>query len=188
MRKTPRRCRRMRSTPPITTHTRPRPCASRDSCARLHDPLCRYAKVSSVALRNRVQRRRRMKKRDHRHRHASSREDAAVAATSSDTRAGLIISNYGATLQVEDDDGAIHRCTARKKIEALVCGDRVEWLATQNDEGEIVAMKPRRSLLVRPDVRGLLRPMAANVDQLVVVSARWRLWAVVLVLSFFLFC
>src|SRR3569623_1376432 len=141
MRKTPRRCRRMRSTPPITPHTRPRPCASRDSCARLHDPLCRYAKVSSVALRNRVQRRRRMKKRDHRHRHASSREDAAVAATSSDTRAGLIISNYGATLQVEDDDGAIHRSTARKKIEALECGDREEWLATQNDEGVIVINK-----------------------------------------------
>lgn len=115
-----------------------------------------------------------MKKHGHRHRHASSREDAAVAAASSDTRAGLIISNYGATLQVEDDDGATHRCTARKKIEALVCGDRVEWLATQNDEGVIVAMKPRRSLLVRPDARGSLRPMAANVDQLVVVTAPRR--------------
>src|SRR3569832_2739284 len=115
-----------------------------------------------------------MKTRDHRHRHASSREDAAVAATSSDTRAGLIISNYGATLQVEDDDGAIHRCTARKRIEALVCGARVEWLATQNGEGVIVAMKPRRSLLVRPDVRGILRPMAADVDQLVVVPAPRR--------------
>src|SRR3569833_4204826 len=125
-----------------------------------------------------------MKKRDHRHRHASSREDAAVAATSSDTRAGLIISNYGATLQVEDDDGAIHRCPARKKIEALVCGDRVEWLATQNDEGVIVAMKPRRSLLVRPDVRGILRPMAANVVLLVVVFALWWLLVVVLVLFF----
>src|SRR3569833_4388141 len=128
----------MRTTPPNTTHTRPRPSTTRDTKARLHDPLCRYAKVSSVALRNRVQRRRRMKKRAHRHRHASRREDAAVAATSSDTRAGLIISNYGATLQVEADDGAIHRCTARKKIEALVCGARVAWLAPQNDEGVLV--------------------------------------------------
>lgn len=91
-----------------------------------------------------------------------------------DARTGLIIGNYGATLQVEDSEGAVHRCTARKKVEPLVCGDRVRWQATQNDEGVIVALAPRRTLLVRPDARGQLKPMAANVDQLVVVTAPRR--------------
>ena len=87
------------------------------------------------------------------------------------TCSGLIISNYGATLQVEAQDGRIVRCSARKKIDVLVCGDRVRWQATQDDEGVIVAAEPRSSLLVRPDPRGQLKPMAANVDQLLVVAA-----------------
>lgn len=91
-----------------------------------------------------------------------------------DARTGLIIGNYGATLQVEDSEGEVHRCTARKKVEPLVCGDRVRWQATENDEGVIVALEPRRTLLVRPDARGQLKPMAANVDQLVIVTAPRR--------------
>ena len=86
-------------------------------------------------------------------------------------QSGLIISNYGQTLDVEDQAGGIHRCTTRKKIGTLVCGDKVLWLPTSGDEGVIVAVQPRHTLLVRPDSNGALKPVAANVDQLLVVIA-----------------
>ena len=86
-------------------------------------------------------------------------------------QSGLIIGNYGQTLDVEDEAGGIHRCTTRKKIGTLVCGDKVLWLPTSGDEGVIVALQPRHTLLVRPDSNGALKPVAANVDQLLVVIA-----------------
>lgn len=84
---------------------------------------------------------------------------------------GLVISNYGKTFDIEDDTGKLHRCTARKKIDALVCGDKVVWQATTADEGVVVALQPRQTLLVRPDSHGDLKSMAANVSQLLVVTA-----------------
>lgn len=84
---------------------------------------------------------------------------------------GLVIRNYGQTLDVEDPDGIVRRCTVRKKIQNLVCGDKVFWLPAGEDEGVIVALQPRRTLLVRPDSKGALKPVAANVDQLLVVIA-----------------
>lgn len=98
--------------------------------------------------------------------HRAREHEAEAAALS-----GVVISNYGAALQVEDAAGAIHRCTARRKVEALVCGDRVQWQPTQAGAGVIVGLEPRRSLLVRPDARGQLKPIAANVDQLIVMTA-----------------
>lgn len=90
-------------------------------------------------------------------------------------QSGLIVSNYGQTLDVEDQAGGIHRCTTRKKIDGLVCGDKVLWLPAGGDEGVIVALQPRQSLLVRPDNNGALKPVAANVDQLLVVIAPPRI-------------
>jgi len=94
-----------------------------------------------------------------------SKDDASTASG----QTGLIISNYGQTQDVEDQAGVVHRCTVRKKIDSLVCGDRVLWLPTSGDEGVIVALQPRQSLLVRPDSSGSLKPVAANVNQLIVV-------------------
>ena len=84
---------------------------------------------------------------------------------------GLVVSNYGQTMDIEDQAGNIHRCTARKKIDTMVCGDRVLWLDAGGDAGVVVALQPRQTLLVRPDSRGALKPIAANVDQLFVVTA-----------------
>ncbi|MEK7321924.1 MAG: ribosome small subunit-dependent GTPase A [Pseudomonadota bacterium] len=102
-----------------------------------------------------------------------SRPVSPTAVASDDTEGlpGLVISNFGAALEIEDATGHVHRCTARKKAGALVCGDRVRWQATNSNEGVILALQPRTSLLVRPDPRGQLKPMAANVDQLLVVTA-----------------
>jgi len=52
-----------------------------------------------------------------------------------------------------------------------VCGDQVIWQASNDNEGVIVAVQARQSLLQKPGFGGKLKPMAANIDQIVIVSA-----------------
>lgn len=99
---------------------------------------------------------------------ASAKED--LSGTAAGQLSGLVVSNYGQSLDVEDHTGKIFRCTTRKKISPLVCGDKVLWLPTTAEEGVIVALQTRQSLLVRPDSHGTLKPVAANVDQLIVTT------------------
>jgi len=84
---------------------------------------------------------------------------------------GLVIANYGPALIVESSQGAWHRCAVRQHLGTLVCGDRVLWQPAGAGEGVVIALEERRSLLSRPDYSGRPRPMAANLDQLVVVVA-----------------
>lgn len=84
---------------------------------------------------------------------------------------GLVIANFGAQVVVEDDTGGLWRCTVRQNMERLVCGDRVVWQVSGEDEGVVSAVQPRRSLLARPDHGGGERPMAANLDLVAVVCA-----------------
>jgi len=88
------------------------------------------------------------------------------------TLPGLVIANYGQTLLVEAADGTTCACVARKSAGQPVCGDRVRWQAAREPgHGAVVATEPRRTLLARPDPHGKPKPLCANIDQLVVVSA-----------------
>lgn len=84
---------------------------------------------------------------------------------------GTVISHYGAALDVEDLQGNVYRCSARQNIGDLVCGDQVIWQPAHDQSGVIVALKPRKSLLARPDFYRQLKPVAANIDQILVVVA-----------------
>ena len=84
---------------------------------------------------------------------------------------GQVIAHFGVTVEVEDSEGRTFRCYRRANLPALVTGDQVVWRSGADDQGVIVAVLPRRSELCRPDMRGLLKPVAANVDQLVIVFA-----------------
>lgn len=85
---------------------------------------------------------------------------------------GLVVSNFGATVDVEGPDGEVRRCAVRQNLDALVVGDRVVWQPErEGDGGVVVAVEPRKSLLSRPDAYGNIKPLAANVDQILVVSA-----------------
>ncbi|MCK9502596.1 MAG: small ribosomal subunit biogenesis GTPase RsgA [Porticoccaceae bacterium] len=63
-----------------------------------------------------------------------------------------------------------YRCHFRANITDLVTGDRVIWRQGK-PTGIIESVLPRRSLMSRPDARGQLRPVAANVDQIGIVFA-----------------
>jgi ribosome biogenesis GTPase len=84
---------------------------------------------------------------------------------------GLVIVNYGKALLVEDDDRDLHRCVARRNLEQIVSGDRVSWEPTGTGKGVIIAVTPRSTVLKRLDITHKPRPLAANIDQIVVVSA-----------------
>ncbi len=88
-----------------------------------------------------------------------------------DTRSGLITVAHGNECGGEAEQ-ALVRCRLRRQGgERPVCGDRVQWRSTALGEGVIEAVEPRRSLIERGDFRGRPRPLAANVDRMVIVLA-----------------
>ncbi len=72
---------------------------------------------------------------------------------------------------VEDDAGETHHCLVRKRLGRIVCGDRVRWRPTADGQGLVVDLAPRHNLLSRPDPSGRPRPLAANIDRVVIVVA-----------------
>lgn len=85
-------------------------------------------------------------------------------------RQGLVVAHHGQQVLVEDDDGSRHPCHFRAALGQLVTGDRVCWQGSSDDgPGVVISLTPRHSELLRPDNFGNLKPMAANVDQMVVI-------------------
>jgi ribosome biogenesis GTPase len=102
---------------------------------------------------------------------AERAERFLAQADSTTARQGRVMIRHGATLGVEADDGQIYRCLIRQHIGHPVCGDRVVWQKIDADTGVVTALLPRESVLSRPDFSGQEKPLAANIDQLVVVLA-----------------
>lgn len=90
------------------------------------------------------------------------------------SRTGLVIAHHGVQLEVEDltpsEAGRIWRCHQRANLEGTVTGDRVTWRPGP-ESGVVEAVQPRRSLLQRPGFGGHLKPVAANIDRIVLVIA-----------------
>lgn len=106
------------------------------------------------------------------------RDDAVVwdEAMLGNTKNGLVITRFGQHADIEDlDSGEIHRCNLRRGIESLVSGDKVIWRAGLQSmsgiSGVVEAVEPRHSMLTRPDYYDGLKPVAANVDQIIIVSS-----------------
>ncbi|WP_297196536.1 small ribosomal subunit biogenesis GTPase RsgA [uncultured Pluralibacter sp.] len=90
---------------------------------------------------------------------------------------GIVISRFGMHADVEAADGSVHRCNIRRTIRSLVTGDRIVWRPGKaaaegvNVKGIVEAVHERTSVLTRPDFYDGVKPIAANIDQIVVVSA-----------------
>lgn len=90
---------------------------------------------------------------------------------------GLVVSHFGTFVEVESlseesvslNDTSNVRCHFRANIGAIVTGDRVVWRLGKDGYGVIEAVLPRASMLSRPDPRGKLKPVAANIDFIVLV-------------------
>jgi len=84
---------------------------------------------------------------------------------------GLVVVNYGKNQLVEASDGDLHRCVARRGLPQIVCGDEVEWQATGEQTGVIETLLPRRTTLLRADGNKGHRPLATNIDQVIIEAA-----------------
>ena len=88
---------------------------------------------------------------------------------------GLVISRFGQHADVESSDGTVFRCNIRRSIDSLVCGDKVMWRQGKETQhtisGVIEAVHERQSVLSRPDVYDGVKPVAANINQIFIVSS-----------------
>jgi ribosome biogenesis GTPase len=111
---------------------------------------------------------------DERARRAAKRdaeaEQALAGGELGPEREGLVTAHYGTQVAVESAPGVSLRCHLRANLEALVTGDRVVW-CEGDPTGVVVAQLERNSVLSRPDPYGKLKPVAANIDQIMVVIA-----------------
>ncbi|WP_416307034.1 small ribosomal subunit biogenesis GTPase RsgA [Neptunicella sp. SCSIO 80796] len=89
-------------------------------------------------------------------------------------QAGVVIGRFGQHADIEADQ-QIYRCHIRRNIQDVVCGDRVLFRpgkdSNANVSGVLEAVEPRSSVLTRPDYYDGVKPIASNIDQIIIVSS-----------------
>jgi ribosome biogenesis GTPase / thiamine phosphate phosphatase len=87
---------------------------------------------------------------------------------------GRVVSHYGQQLDVETlevSGNRIVRCKQRANLPSLVTGDLVVWEQDESGGGVILARGHRSNVFGRHDSRGKLKPVAANIDLVLLVIA-----------------
>lgn len=105
--------------------------------------------------------------------------------------AGLVIMRHSKHAYVENENGSLINCSIRPNIDAVVAGDHVIWQEDGYKHGVIVSREPRKSILGRPDDNGKIKPIAANITQILIITApfpsiSWTLLDSYLVMADFL--
>jgi ribosome biogenesis GTPase len=101
----------------------------------------------------------------------SKQKTKAKSSNPTESKPGLIVANFGAKLVVEDTNGVLHRCAGRRKLGSLVCGDRVRWQAGEHQDCAVIELEARQSELARPDKNGRKKTIAANIDQVLIMTS-----------------
>lgn len=85
---------------------------------------------------------------------------------------GLLIAQYGSHLTVlAEEEGKQYRCYVRQHLGDLVPGDRLIWEKVNENTGVVLAALPRQNELTRINRQGVVKPVAANLEQVVIVLA-----------------
>ncbi|MEN8823562.1 small ribosomal subunit biogenesis GTPase RsgA [Glaciecola sp. HTCC2999] len=88
---------------------------------------------------------------------------------------GLVVGRFGKHANVEDEQGVQHKCHIRRTINSVVCGDSVVFCPSISSEprdlGVIEIVHDRKTVLTRPDFYDGVKPIAANIDQIIIVSS-----------------
>jgi ribosome biogenesis GTPase len=93
-------------------------------------------------------------------------------------RRGRVLTVHGLASMVQAEDGSVYRCATRRLLKSLstdqrhvvAAGDRVWFRPTNEEEGFIERVEPRRGILCRTS-RGRQHVIVANVDQLLIISS-----------------
>jgi len=94
-----------------------------------------------------------------------------ITENSQNLQSGLLVAHYGTYVDVETEHSRLIRCNLRQHLGTVVAGDHVLWQDTDNGQGIVVAIKPRKTLFSRTAGPGKIKPLAANLDQVLVIIA-----------------
>ncbi|MBT8139265.1 MAG: ribosome small subunit-dependent GTPase A [Gammaproteobacteria bacterium] len=119
------------------------------------------------------------RKLSHRQSARIAKSQQALANDAGDLSTGLVIAHYGGEIdvveqaQIGDPGASATRCKLRANLPPVVCGDRVSWReANSSTEAAVVeALLPRHSVISRPRPYSVAKPIAANIDVIVLVIA-----------------
>ncbi|NNF15678.1 MAG: ribosome small subunit-dependent GTPase A [Gammaproteobacteria bacterium] len=92
-------------------------------------------------------------------------------STSPADLSGLVVAGFGRQVLIETDNGDRFQCRMLGRKIRPVCGDRITWIPLESDQvdGTVTGIGERDNVLMRPNRRGKEEPVAANLDQLIVV-------------------
>ena len=95
----------------------------------------------------------------------------AVAKRNIEQHTGRVITRFGSELLVSNGDQPPVRCTTKRKLDHVACGDQIIWQANQHGNAFATKILPRKNALTRRTYRGTPKTIAANIDQLIVTSS-----------------
>ncbi len=88
---------------------------------------------------------------------------------------GRVIGRFGQHADIENVNGEVSRCNIRRNIQSVVVGDQVIYRPGNGDntasKGVIEVIQERKSVLSRPDYYDGIKPIAANIEQIIIVSS-----------------
>jgi ribosome biogenesis GTPase / thiamine phosphate phosphatase len=91
------------------------------------------------------------------------------------TLSGTVISHHGRDLIALAANGETIHCRLRQNIGSIVCGDRilytVEDIGSADEQAVVIALAERDNLLQKTGFGNKAKPVAANIDQVVIVCA-----------------
>ncbi|WP_020561061.1 ribosome small subunit-dependent GTPase A [Thiofilum flexile] len=90
-----------------------------------------------------------------------------------DSMTARVITRFGADVLITTPANETIRCTPKRKLEHITCGDYVTWEEHSQGNATITEILPRSNVLTRPDFRGKPKNIAANID-LVIIVISWR--------------
>jgi len=103
-----------------------------------------------------------------------------AALDEANTLTARVISHHGRQLYAETEDLKKIKCKIRQNLGDIACGDYVLVQQALDADGQeksgesqyvVVAVKQRKNLLVKTGFAGAVKPVAANIGQLVIVTA-----------------
>lgn len=108
-----------------------------------------------------------------------SKISSSFSATHGEILKARVISHHGRQLYAEAlaDSGGYEKikCKIRQNLGDIACGDNIIVQKVTNAAGKteyiVVAIRERENLLVKTGFNGAIKPIAANIGQLVIVSA-----------------
>ncbi len=109
-------------------------------------------------------------------RHKKQFEELVGSGEMGKEQSGRVVAHFGKQVEVVAIDRSgqrsleVIRCHLRANLNSLVTGDEIIF-QTSDDAGIVTACETRRNVLERPDARGIIKALAANVDQLIIVTA-----------------